>query len=167
MSSPTVNESSPIRNLGTTAAFVGLCLIVGFLGSLSTAPAIPGWYAELNKPSWRPPNWLFAPVWTTLYVLIGVVGARLFDIQRRTRSTRAFRFWCAQLALNVLWSPVFFALQQPALALVVIVAMWAAIVGTMRAAAPVDPLSAWLLAPYLTWVTFATALNTAIVALNS
>jgi benzodiazapine receptor len=139
-----------------------LCVGVGLVGSLATAPAIEGWYAGLNKPSWRPPNWLFGPVWTTLYVMIGIAGWRI----HRHGNMAAQRWWWTQLVFNAMWSPAFFGLKQPALALFIIVLMWVTIGGTIQRCWRDDRVSSILLTPYLAWVTFATALNLAIVMLN-
>ncbi len=124
-----------------------------------------GWYRRIVKPEWTPPDWLFAPVWTALYLLIGVAVYRV--ARRDSEHTPAALAWFfAQLVLNALWSPLFFGLHRPDLALACIVALWIAIVGTMRSFAKISPASAALLAPYLLWVSYATALNAAIVHLN-
>jgi len=157
-----MKEANKLHPAASLAGFVLLCLGVGFLGSLSTAPAIPTWYAGLEKPFWGPPNWLFAPVWTTLYVCIAVAGWRLHRLRAKLAST----LWWIQLILNAAWSPVFFGLQQPWLALGVIGAMFVAIALTIRASWNTSRLAVVLLAPYLMWVGFASALNLAIAAMN-
>ena len=136
---------------------VGGGLLIGFF-------TVPGpWYEALAKPSFNPPGWLFGPVWTILYVLIAVAGWRIW---RRQRSGRAMQLWWVQLVLNFLWSPVFFALQQVGLALVVILGLLATILGFVAAAWNVDRTAAWLFAPYAAWVAFASLLNASIWALN-
>lgn len=146
------------RNLWVYAAFIiGVVVIGGGIG-VSTLPG--AWYVGLQKPGFTPPNWLFGPMWTTLYVLIGWVGAR------KWLYGGAARLWWAQMALNFLWSPVFFGAQQPFAALLVIVAMWAVIAGFILREWRNDRLSAVLFLPYLAWVSLATALNAAIVILN-
>jgi tryptophan-rich sensory protein len=156
-----------MKSLPKAFTAIGGTLTTGFLGSLATTPNIPTWYATLNKPLWNPPNWLFAPVWTILYIMMGV---SLFLIWKRPdsgRSQRAFYvIYLTQLVLNVLWSFLFFGLKNPPAALVEIVILWLTILFTIRAALATDKRAAYLLAPYLAWVTFATCLNLAIVMLN-
>lgn len=138
------------------------------IGSAATVPQIPGWYAGLAKPPFNPPNWLFAPVWTVLFALMGLAA---FRVLRRTSGTigrgRALLAYHVQLALNLAWSCVFFGLNSPASGLIVIALLIAAIIWTIRrfAALP-DRFAAWLLAPYLAWVAFAAVLNLAIWWLN-
>lgn len=142
-------------------AFLILVMGGGILIGALTAPG--AWYAELNKPIFNPPNWLFAPVWTTLYLFIAMAGWRQFE-QRAGKSLLSL--WWVQLFLNFLWSPVFFALQMPWLALVVIAALAGAIVVFICRAWNRDRLSAVLFIPYLAWVSFATLLNGSIALLN-
>lgn len=138
------------------------------IGSAATVPQIPGWYAGLAKPPFNPPNWLFAPVWTVLFALMGLAA---FRVLRRPSGTlgrgRALLAYHVQLALNLAWSCIFFGLNSPAGGLVVIALLIAAIIWTIRrfAALP-DRFAAWLLAPYLAWVAFAAVLNLAIWWLN-
>jgi tryptophan-rich sensory protein len=132
-------------------------LAIGFL----TAPG--AWYAGLAKPSFNPPNWLFAPVWTALYVLIAIAGWRIFE---RDRSGWPMRLWWTQLALNFLWSPVFFAAHRIALALLVILLLLAAILAFIAMSWRQDRVAASLFVPYAAWVGFASVLNAAILALN-
>ncbi len=140
-----------------------LILVLGG-GLLIGANNVPGdWYQSLAKPAFNPPNWIFAPVWSLLYVLIAIVGARIWLSQRRSM---AMRLWYAQLVLNFAWSPIFFGLQDPAAALIVILGLLVAVVGFIAAAWREDRIAALLFLPYLAWVAFATALNGAIVALN-
>ena len=118
-----------------------------------------GYYASLAKPSWSPPAWVFGPVWTALYLMMAV-AAWLVWRQGGWRAQRApLSLYLLQLALNALWTPVFFGLRSPGLALVVIVSLGAAIVLTGRAFRPVSRIASWLLVPYLVWVVFAAALN--------
>jgi benzodiazapine receptor len=142
------------------AGFVALCQAAGIVGTLFTAQAIPEWYALLNKPTFSPPNWVFGPVWVTLYTLMG--GAA-FLVWRR--GAGLMPFW-VQLALNALWTPVFFGMHNIGLGLVIIAAMWCAIVWTIVSFWPVSRTAALLLVPYLTWVTFATVLNASLWMLN-
>ena len=125
-----------------------------------------GYYAELIKPSWAPPGWLFGPVWTALYLMMAV-AAWLVWREGGWRAQRApLTLYLVQLALNALWTPLFFGLRNPGLALAEIVLLGAAIVLTSRAFRPVSRLASWLLVPYLVWVVFAAALNFAIWRLN-
>ena len=143
------------------------CELVGLLGTPFTAVAIPTWYAALNKPFFAPPNWLFGPTWTLLYFLMGVSFYLIWKqgLEKKKVKTASL-FFCAQLALNFIWSPVFFGLRAPLLGLIVIVALWASIVMTMRKFYPLSRPAFYLLVPYLLWVSFATALNAAIAVLN-
>jgi tryptophan-rich sensory protein len=141
--------------------------MAGIIGSLFTTPAIPTWYLALQKPSIAPPNWIFGPVWTTLYLLMGislylVSKAGLGSINVR----RSLVMFSIQLALNVLWSYLFFGLRSPRLGLIEIIAMWVAILITMVFFQRVSRGAALLLFPYLLWVSFASYLNYSIVVLN-
>lgn len=143
------------------------CELVGLVGAPFTISAIPTWYAGLNKPFFAPPNYLFGPVWTLLYLMMGV---SCFLIWRqgwgKKKVQTAGKYFLAQLALNFIWSPIFFGLRAPALALIVIILMWWMILQTMKKFYPLSRLASYLLVPYLLWVTFATLLNAAIVILN-
>ena len=142
-----------------------LSLLVGGLGGAATE--IGPWYFQLQKPSWQPPDWLFGPAWTVLYVLMGIALWRVWRTAPAGEArNRALALFAVQLVLNALWSLIFFQWRQPLLALVEIVVLWIAIALTIRAFRPLDRAAAWLLAPYLAWVTFATALNAGMVILN-
>jgi len=149
------------------AACIILCLIAGFIGSLFTTPHIPGWYAGLAKPSFTPPSWLFGPVWTALYILMGI---SLFLVWRgglgERRVQLAVGIFIVQLACNVLWSFAFFGRQSPLAGLVVIIVLWILIVITIIASATVSKAAALLLIPYFLWVSFASILNASIWRLN-
>lgn len=136
---------------------VGGGLLIGFF----TAPG--PWYEALAKPSFNPPNWLFGPVWTVLYVLIAIAGWRIW---RAHRGSGAMKLWWLQLVLNFLWSPVFFGAEQVGLALVVILALLATILAFIAIAWRIDKSAAWLFVPYAMWVAFASLLNAAILMLN-
>ncbi len=143
------------------------CELVGILGTPFTLNAIPTWYATLNKPTFAPPNWIFGPAWTLLYFLMGVA---FFLIWRRGWKKKELRFarnlFLIQLALNFIWSPIFFGLRSPLLGLIIIIAMWLLIIATMKKMHPLSKPAFYFLIPYLLWVTFATLLNGAIVMLN-
>jgi tryptophan-rich sensory protein len=140
---------------------------VAVAGSLVTNPNIPGWYVGLEKPGFTPPNWAFPVAWTLLYALMAYALWRILSLPKNLpERTTAITTFFVQLALNSLWSFVFFGAHSPIAGLLVIVALIVAILATMRAFWPLDRVAALLLVPYLAWVTFATALNGAIWQLN-
>ncbi|MCD7059693.1 TspO/MBR family protein [Pelagibacterium xiamenense] len=140
-----------------------LVLVIG-MGAFIGAQSVPGpWFAALEKPPFNPPNWVFAPVWFTLYVLIAFAGWRIF-LKAPVSGTMAL--WAGQMIANWTWSPVFFTLHNLWLALLVILLLLGLIVGFIIAASRKDKLAAWLFAPYALWVTFATLLNGAIALMN-
>ena len=151
-----------MRDKIVLAAFIILVLGAGTAIGLLTVPG--AWYAALTKPPFNPPDWIFAPVWSVLYVLVGIAGWRIWRI---APAGRAMKIWWLQLALNFLWSPVFFAAHLPGPALVVILALLAAIVAFIASAAATDRPAAWLFVPYALWVAFASLLNAAIWWLNA
>jgi translocator protein len=142
-------------------------LVVGSLGALFTAPAIAGWYARLDKPAFTPPDWVFGPVWTTLYVLMGVA---FFLVWQRAEGNPTARIgmglFGVQLGLNFLWSYLFFGRQSPLAGLVDIVLLWAAIAATMIYFFKVSRPAGLLMVPYILWVTLALALNFEIWRMN-
>jgi tryptophan-rich sensory protein len=150
-----------MRTVLTYAVFIILVVTAGLVSGLGNMPG--DWYASLQKPFFNPPAWLFGPVWTTLYVLIGIAGARIW---MRAAKSAAMQLWFAQLAVNVLWSPAFFGLQSPELGLVVIAGMLVTIIGFMIKARPIDRVSTLLFIPYIAWVAFASLLNLSIAWLN-
>ncbi|MFC6731345.1 TspO/MBR family protein [Haladaptatus sp. GCM10025893] len=155
------------RPIATLAAAILLSELVGALGTVFTGPQINTWYTTLAKPAFNPPNWVFGPVWTTLFALMGaaawLVWRRGFD---QTAVRVALSAFALQFALNVGWSAAFFGLESPQLGLVVIIALWVAIVATIALFDRVDRRAALLLVPYLAWVTFAAVLNYHIWRLN-
>jgi benzodiazapine receptor len=136
-------------------AVVGIGLLIG------TVTRPDGWYAALVKPAFNPPNWVFGPVWTVLYVLIAIAGARTWE-----SGTGGSDLWLAQMALNFAWTPVFFGLHLPGLALAIILGLLVAILAFIARRWREDRVSAVLFMPYAVWVAFASVLNAAIVALN-
>jgi tryptophan-rich sensory protein len=150
-----------VRPYLTLALFVVLVLGGGTLIGFMTLPG--DWYAELVKPSFNPPNWVFAPVWTLLYLIIAIAGWRTWQRGSRTAPMTA---WFIQLGLNFIWSPVFFGAHRIGLALAVIVALLAAILSFIVTAWPRDHVASWLFVPYAAWVAFATLLNAALWHLN-
>jgi benzodiazapine receptor len=143
------------------------CQLAGFLGSIFTRSAIPSWYAQLQKPSFAPPNWLFAPMWISLYLLMAVAAYLVWQKGLGSSGVRAaLGVFLVQLLLNALWSPVFFGLRSPLAGAAIIVVLWLAILATIIAFAKISPPAAWLLVPYILWVSLATALNISIYFLN-
>ena len=144
------------------------CQGAGLIGSLFTTAAIPTWYAGLQKPFFTPPNWLFAPAWITLYILMAVAA---FLIWRKGLDQKGVRFaliiFLIQLVLNTLWSIVFFGLESPLYGIIVIIALWIAILLTMIKFFKLSTIAGALLTPYIGWVSFAAVLNVAIWMLNS
>ena len=144
-----------------------ITLLAGYIGGRFTSTSVSDWYLTLVKPSFTPPSSLFAPVWTILYILMGI---SLFLIWRENTDIynvrQAIKYFLIQLLLNVMWSFAFFYLQSPFLGLIVIILLWASIIATIRAARKVSQPAALLLYPYLLWVTFAAVLNAAIWWLN-
>lgn len=137
-----------------------LVLLVGAVEGAATAPNIRTWYAVLPHPPATPPNWVFAPVWAVLYLGMGIAAWRVWrapDIWARQR--RALTIWGWQLAINALWSPVFFGLHRPFAALLVILLLDGLIIATIAAFRPIDRFAAWSLLPYLAWSLFATYLT--------
>lgn len=150
-----------MSKLTSAFLFIALTLAIGMVVGILNPPG--EWYAELNKPFFSPPNWIFAPVWTALYVTIGFVGWRVWTYRRNSSS---MPLWFTQMVLNFIWSPVFFGLHLPALALVIIVMTALTILAFIINSWTRDKVSALLFLPYLLWVSFATLLNAAIVILN-
>jgi tryptophan-rich sensory protein len=149
------------------AGFIILCVGVGGVGSLVTAESVATWYETLIKPSWNPPNWLFGPVWTTLYVMMAVAAWLVWRKGQEGQSVgTAMILFFVQLALNSAWSFIFFGARSPGWALVDIVFMLIAILLTTWAFSRHSKWAAILMLPYIAWVSFATVLNYAIVQLN-
>lgn len=147
--------------------FISLLLpqIAGGLGAFFTLSSVQTWYLTLNKPSWNPPSWLFGPVWTTLYVLMGIACFLIWKSEYPFKK-QALIFYFVQLVLNFLWSPAFFGAQNPMLGILVIVPMWALILACILFFRKINRWAAVLMIPYLFWVSFATVLNATIWYLN-
>ena len=145
---------------------VGVPLLAGGVGGLVTTPAISTWYATLNKPWFTPPGWLFGPVWTLLYILMGLA---LFLVWRSPRSSMrdiGIALFAVQLAVNVFWSFAFFGLENTLYGVLTIIPLWVLIAATIFQFYKVSKGAAFLMIPYILWVSIATALNTAIYLLN-
>ena len=161
--SRTVPVTRDLPALGLILSAVAAVMVIG---SRATLPEIGDWYATLNKPSWTPPNWLFGPVWTTLYVMMAASAwlvwrrRRLFDVRR------AMLLWSVQLGLNLAWSLLFFAQHNVLLAMIDIVVLAIAIMATMASFWSIRQQAGLLLLPYLIWTIYAASLNAGILALN-
>jgi tryptophan-rich sensory protein len=145
---------------------IALPLLVGFTASLFTRPEIEGWYRALQRPEWNPPDWLFAPVWTSLYILMGVACYLIWIKAPSAQRRDAMVLYFVQLALNFTWSFLFFRMHQPGSAFAEIILLWLCILLTIFAFARLNRLAAWLLVPYISWVSFAAILNYTIWQLN-
>jgi benzodiazapine receptor len=148
-------------------ASIILCQLAGLIGSIFTTPAIPTWYESLKKPFFNPPNWIFGPVWVSLYLLMGI---SLFLIwQRRENNPQAQKgliLFFIQLILNAFWSVAFFGLRSPLLGLIDIVLLWIAILLTIKSFFGISKTAALLILPYILWVSFAVLLNFSLWILN-
>lgn len=142
-----------------------LPFVAAVVGSYFTTPAIPGWYASLNKPSFSPSNWLFGPVWTTLYFLMGV-SLYLIWVKQGVKLSGSQLVFYFQLIINAAWSVVFFGLSSTAGALCLLIALWCLILYCIIEFRKINPKAAWLLLPYILWVSFAGILNYSIWYLN-
>ena len=160
-------KSGKARDIIQLIISLVVCQCAGLVGSLFTAPAIPTWYAALEKPPFTPPNWLFAPAWVTLYLLMGIAA---FILWRKGLSQEGVKpalvIFLVQLVLNALWSVVFFGLKSPIGGAVVIIVLWVAILFTILKFFRLSVAAGSLLLPYILWVSFAATLNISIWILN-
>jgi benzodiazapine receptor len=154
-------------NIGSVLVLLGFVGVCGFAASTGAVFPPGEWYAHLVKPVWRPPNWLFAPAWTILYLTIAVSGWLVWWDYGFAAAALPLAVYATQLVLNAAWTPIFFGLHRPDLAFFEIVLLWLSILATMVLFYPLNAGAAGLLVPYLAWVTFAAALNLAIWRLNS
>lgn len=153
-----------IKDTLTLIGFIVFAQAAGIIGSLFTMSAIDGWYATLIRPELAPPNWVFGPVWITLYALMGIAA---FLVWRKDRHlNKALILFVLQLVLNSLWSIIFFGMQALGAAFVEIVFLWLAVIATIIAFQKISRTAAWLLVPYILWVSFAAYLNFAFWTLN-
>ncbi len=163
-----------INNTFKLIIAIAVCEFAGVIGSVFTTPSIDGWYAGIVKPAINPPAWVFGPVWTTLFALMGIslflIWKQHSNILENVRMLRIWRWattlFFTQLVLNTLWSIIFFGLHSPGGAFVEIIFLWLAILATIIVFAKISPPAAWLLVPYILWVSFAIYLNYAIWTLN-
>jgi len=145
------------------AGWIVLCFCAAATGAFVS---VGGWYAELKKPSWNPPAWVFGPVWTTLYLMMAVSAWRIWRRGGWSMRRKELGLFLVQLALNALWTPLFFGFHWPGVAFAEIVLLWVAIAVTVRVFYRVDRPAAWLLLPYLVWVSFASVLNAVLWRMN-
>lgn len=146
---------------------IAISELAGIIGSVFTIPSIAGWYAGIVKPYFNPPAWVFEPVWTTLFMLMGVSAFLIWKKGLDRRDVKiALGIFLGQLVLNTLWSIIFFSLHSPGVALIEIVFLWLSILATIVVFARISKTAAWLLSPYILWVSFAMYLNCSIWLLN-
>ena len=147
---------------------VAICLAVGYLSSIVTQSSIKTWYPTIEKPSFNPPNWVFAPVWTMLFIMMGIAAGMVWNKLETNKELvkKGLLFFTVQLLLNALWSYLFFGLNNILLALIEIVLLWLIIYETYHIFKQIDKRASYLLIPYLAWVGFATILTGSIFWLN-
>lgn len=147
---------------------VATCLVIGYFSGIVTQSSITTWYPTIEKPSFNPPNWIFAPVWTALYVMMGIAAGLVWNLIeiKREEVRSALIFFAIQLALNSLWSFLFFGLKNPLLAFIEIIILWLMIYETYNKFSKLNKIAGYLFIPYILWVSFATVLNFAIWKLN-
>ena len=158
-----------IKSMSYKRLIISLALpqLAGIVGAFFTSPAIPGWYANLIKPSFSPPNWLFGPVWITLYILMGISVYLIWQkIKQNKKAVGTLWLFWTHLFFNAIWSIIFFGLQNPGLAFINIIIIWLMIVVLIIKFWRINRWAAYLLIPYLLWVSFASALNCFIWYLN-
>ncbi len=156
-----------MNRIAKAAIFVIVAELAGNIGAIFTITAIPTWYAALAKPSFTPPNWLFGPVWIVLFALMGVSAYLIYEKGAKNKEVRiALSVFAAQFALNILWTFLFFGLRSPLLGMACIIALWAAILATIALFYRISRRAAFLLVPYIAWVSVALALNYFIIVLN-
>jgi tryptophan-rich sensory protein len=154
------------NQIGKLIASLLLPLVIGGIAGMFTSQAIPGWYASLNQPSFNPPNWVFGPVWTTLYIIMGISFYLIWKMEASKERNQAIMIFMVQLFLNFCWSFFFFYFKMIGLALIDIVALLSMIVLMLVQFYKIKPVVAYINIPYLLWVSFATALNAAYFFLN-
>lgn len=159
-------NSGAARSWFALFGFIGAAFVAAAIGGAATTSSVRDWYPALTKPSWNPPSWIFGPVWTLLYIMMGIAAWRVWLQRTLTGARGALALYFLQLALNALWSVLFFGLRNPRFALVDIALLWVCLFVAQRSFWRIDRVAGWLWLPYLAWVTFAAGLNTAIVSLN-
>jgi tryptophan-rich sensory protein len=162
----TIAQRTPLQDMLGLAGFVALCLLVSVLGGAVTATSVDAWYQTIEKPPFNPPDWLFAPVWISLFIMMAIAGWRIWKRAGFGAEKLAFTLFATQLVLNLAWSVLFFGLQQIGLALVEICLLLITIVATAIVFWRVDRVAGMLFVPYVLWVGFATLLNASLFLLN-
>ncbi|RUT71161.1 tryptophan-rich sensory protein [Flavobacterium cupreum] len=157
-----------MNKIAKIAIALVICLMVGYSASIVTRPSVESWYPTILKPSFNPPNWIFMPVWTLLYVLMAVAAGLVWDkIKEQNQEVKkALGFFLVQLILNAIWSYLFFGLKNPMLALIEIALLWLMIYETYLKFVKINKTAGYLLIPYMAWVSFAGILNASIWWLN-
>lgn len=157
-----------MNKISRIAIVVIICLAVGYLSGMVTRASITTWYPTLVKPSFNPPNWIFAPVWTSLYVMMGVAAGLIWNqiTTQKAAVTKALQFFTIQLVLNALWSYLFFGLHNLMLSTIEVVLLWLMIFETYSQFAKINKTASYLMLPYLAWVSFASVLTASIWWLN-
>ena len=157
-----------MNKISRIAIVVIICLAIGYLSGMVTRASITTWYPTLVKPSFNPPNWIFAPVWTSLYVMMGVAAGFIWNqiTTQKAAVTKALQFFTIQLVLNALWSYLFFGLHNLMLATIEVVLLWLMIFETYSQFAKINKTASYLMLPYLAWVSFASVLTASIWWLN-
>lgn len=149
-----------INNFFKLLISIVICESAGIIGSVFTVSSIPTWYAGLAKPQLNPPNWIFGPVWTTLFVLMGIAAFLVWSKGLGRRDVKiALGIFSCQLVLNTFWSIIFFGMRNPGAAFIEIIFLWLAIIATIITFSKISKVAAWLLVPYILWVSFAVYLN--------
>jgi len=164
-----MKKEHPIKKYLQILISIGISYSAGLIGSIFTVEAISGWYATINKPSFNPPSWVFSPVWTILYTLMGIAAYLVWKDRNKKKiktANIALTFFGIQLVLNGLWSILFFGLNSPSLAFFEIMLLWIAIIFTIIYFFKINKTAAYLLIPYILWVSFAAFLNLNIWILN-
>lgn len=161
-------EKAKLSKTSKMMVMMVTCVVIGYISGILTRGDVDTWYTTLVKPVFNPPNWIFAPMWTTLFILMGIAAGLVWDrIETQTETVKkGLLFFAIQLALNVLWSILFFKLHNPMLALIEIIVLWLMIYETFVQFNKVNKIAGYLFIPYLLWVTFALVLNASIWWLN-
>ena len=162
-----MTNKKPMRPYVDLVPFLLLCLVVSLVGGWVTSSSVDTWYPSLQKPVFNPPDWVFAPVWTTLFLMIAIAGWRVWRQRHTTTIRMAMAVYLAQLVLNLAWSVLFFGIQRVDLAALEIFVLLAAILWNIRLFWPIERLAAYLLLPYALWVGYAALLTVSIWRLNA
>jgi translocator protein len=155
-----------IKNLPVYLLSIIICQLAGIIGSFSTMSSVKGWYQTINKASFNPPSWVFAPAWTTLFTLMGIAAGIIWLSEKNEARKKALTVFVVQLVLNTLWSIIFFGMKNPPLAFIEIIVLWLAILYTIILFRKINKKAALLLIPYILWVSFATVLTLSVILLN-